>query len=105
MANDDVTPTAQDRETARRLSPCTCWPPSIRPPSDGRGPLADHGHYANCPAENVEDIATALAHAHRKGWEAGTQNAITLIDGRWHWGQAWIRNALRALRERGPKEG
>lgn len=55
--------TQADLEQARELSPCTCWGPSRLPPSDGRGPLKDGSHFANCPSENVEDIAEALASA------------------------------------------
>ena len=52
---------------ARTLSCCTCWEPSIIPPDDGRGPLKDGSHFANCPSENVADIAAALRARQMRG--------------------------------------
>ena len=62
-----MTPTDEDRERARELSPCTCWDVNAPHPDFERGPLKDGSHYANCPSENQQDIAEALATARRAG--------------------------------------
>jgi len=65
---------------ARALSPCTCWGPSRVPPTDGAGPLGHASHYANCPSENVADIADALRTAYADGVNAAAEATKAIVE-------------------------